>query len=105
MTEQTIKSISPLPLGLIMGLISAVMGLIVTIIFGIFYFPIIFNLESLPETINISGLPTLVGTITVILIPVIAFVTGFIQGLLTAVVYNFIAPRIGGIKLKFAEKQ
>ena len=102
MTEKAIKSISPIPLGLIMGVISGIMGLIATIIFGIFYFPIMSNLY-LPETINISTIPPLVGIITTILIPVIAFAVGFIQGLLTAVIYNFIAPRIGGIKIKFAE--
>ncbi len=103
MDEKTIKSISPLPLGLIMGAISGILGLIATIIFAIFYFPLMSSFYSQVETISLSAIPSVVGIITLVTIPVIAFVVGFIQGLLTAVIYNFIAPRIGGIKIKFKE--
>lgn len=39
-----------------------------------------------------------------VLIPIFAviggFIGGFIQGLIIAVLYNFLAPRIGGIKIR-----
>jgi hypothetical protein len=39
-----------------------------------------------------------------VLIPVFAtiggFIGGFIQGLIIAALYNFLAPRIGGIKVR-----
>jgi len=43
----------------------------------------------------------LLGALWVVVIPVVVFVVGFIQGLIVAVVHNFLAPRIGGIKLRF----
>lgn len=36
--------------------------------------------------------------------PIIMFVSGLIQGLIVAVLYNFLAPRIGGIKVYFQEE-
>ena len=47
---------------------------------------------------------TAFGGVLVVLIPIFAavggFIGGFIQGLIIAVLYNFLAPRIGGIKIR-----
>jgi hypothetical protein len=61
------------------------------------------NLYFLPETINVSKLLSVVEIISLVTIPIVAFTAGFIQGLLSAVTYNFIASRIDGIKIKFKE--
>ena len=106
MEEKTIKSISPVPFGLIMGVITGVRGLIFTVIFALFYFPLLSSLIPPPETVsvvNVSVLPSVFGIIALVAIPVMAFVGGFIQGFLIAVIYNFIAPRIGGIRIVFKE--
>jgi hypothetical protein len=36
--------------------------------------------------------------------PILGFIGGLIQGVIVAVLYNFLAPRIGGIKIRFKEE-
>jgi hypothetical protein len=107
MEEKTIKSISPVPFGLMMGAISGVIAFIVAILFALFYLPVITSVQSynpVPTTgIDLSGFLAAIGILMVIIVPIIGFIAGFIQGLLYAVIYNFLAPRIGGIKLRFEE--
>ena len=108
MGEKTIKSISPVSLGLMMGAISGIIVLIVAILLSVFYLPIIASVQSynpLPTTpaIDITGFLAAIGILMVIILPIIGFIAGFIQGLLYAVIYNFLAPRIGGIKMRFEE--
>ena len=108
MGEKTIKSISPVPFGLMMGAISGIIVFIVAILFAVFYLPAIATVQSynpVPTTpgINISGFLAAIGIFMVIILPIFGFIAGFIQGLLYAVIYNFLAPRIGGIKLRFEE--
>lgn len=106
MEEKTIKSISPVPLGLIMGSISAIAGLVATLLLAVFYLPFTYTLS---EAFNpVPGSPTTIlpSTMTIIIIiaiPIISFAVGFIQGFLSATIYNFLAPRIGGIKIKLEE--
>jgi len=92
-----------------LGCIGAVIGIIV----GIFYaavFGVLFSafLSNLPATSGgfmpgsgIFGL--FFGVAAVIIMPIAMFVGGLIQGALIAFIYNFLAPRIGGIKLQFKE--
>jgi hypothetical protein len=106
MEEKVIKSIPAVPLALMIGAISAVIALIVAVIFVPFwlYFT---NLAytSLPlETYSWgTGLFLGMGGFVIIIIPIGSFVVGFIQGLIVAVVYNFLAPRIGGIKVRLQD--
>jgi hypothetical protein len=37
------------------------------------------------------------------MMPIAGFIGGLIQGLIIAVLYNLLAPRIGGIRLRFKE--
>ena len=46
-------------------------------------------------------LDVLLGESAIIIFPIIAFIWGFLEGLIIAVIYNHLAPRIGGIKLSF----
>ena len=108
MEEKTIKSISPVPFGLMMGAISGVIAFIAAIFLALIYLPIIalgssFNPVPATPGIDISGFLAAIGILMVIIIPIIGFIAGLIQGLLYAVIYNFLAPRIGGIKLRFEE--
>ena len=94
MEEKTIKAIPAVPLGLMMGAISAVIAFIASIIMVLLMMP---ALTYAPGFEWIGFL----GALWVVVIPVVVFVVGFIQGLIVAVVHNFLAPRIGGIKLRF----
>jgi hypothetical protein len=40
----------------------------------------------------------------IVIMPILTFALGFIQGIIFAGLYNFLAPRIGGIKLNFEEE-
>jgi hypothetical protein len=105
MEEKTIKSVSPVPFGLMMGAITGVIGFIAAILLAVFYLPFILSSSYNPVAgvPGLSGFLAAIGILMVIIIPIIGFVAGFIQGLIYAVVYNFLAPRIGGIKLRFEE--
>jgi len=94
MEEKTIKSIPAVPLGLMMGAVSAVIAFIAAVIM------VLLMLPALTFTPGFEWVGAL-GALWVVVIPVVVFVAGFIQGLIVAVVHNFLAPRIGGIKLRF----
>ena len=94
MEDKTIKAISAVPLGLMMGTISAVLAFIASVIMVLFMMPSI-RLASGFEWIGGFG------ALLAVIIPITVFIVGFIQGLIVAVVYNFLAPRIGGIRLRF----
>jgi len=94
MEEKTIKAIPAIPLGLMMGAISAVIAFVAAIIM------VLVMLPALTYTPGFEWVGFL-GALWVVVIPVVVFVVAFIQGLIVAVVHNFLAPRIGGIKLRF----
>ena len=103
MEEKTLKSIAPVSLALMVGIISAIIGLIIGLIYaGIFsaVFSAIGNRVTEPFSVF-----TGIGGVFVVLIPLFSavggFICGFIQGLLVAVLYNYLAPKIGGIKVRF----
>jgi hypothetical protein len=94
MEEKTIKAIPAVPLGLMVGAISAVIAFVAAIIMVLFMMPFFRYAPGFEWVGGLGGLWALV-------VPIAAFIGGFIQGLIVAVVYNFLAPRIGGIKLRF----
>ena len=101
--EKTLKSIAPVSLALMMGIITAIIALIIGLIYAGVFATVMSSLSSLP-TVSTFPLSTAFGGIVAILIPVITtvagFIGGFIQGLLIAALYNFLAPRIGGVKVR-----
>lgn len=106
MTEKTIQSIRVVPFALMLGCINAVIGLILGVFYALF-FGTIFSLiptTAPPTGINLELLRIIFGATALIVMPVVGFVGGLIQGLLVAVLYNFFAPRIGGIKLRLKEE-
>ena len=98
-----------MPFALMLAVISTVIGLIAGLIMAGVFGAII---ASIPTT----GVPTtgtnttfapllsvLFGFGAVIMMPIAGFIGGLIQGLIIAVLYNLLAPRIGGIRLRFKE--
>jgi len=103
MEEKTVEAISAVPFAMMMGAIDAIIGLIIGIIFAIASTAM---LSMIPSTsgIDLTGFGILFGLGAIIIMPIAGFIGGLIQGLIIAVIYNFLAPRIGGIKLRFKEE-
>jgi len=100
---KTISSVSVIPFALMFGVISAIIGLVVGIIYAIVFGAIISTVPTTSTFFDISWLRVLFSVGAVVIMPIVGFVGGFIQGAIYAVLYNFLAPRIGGIQLRFKE--
>ena len=105
MNEKTIQSIPVMPFALMLACISAIIGLIIGIIYALVFSAIFSAISTIPSTgINLSFLQVLFGAGSIILGPILGFIGGLIQGLVYAALYNFLAPRIGGVKVRFKEE-
>jgi hypothetical protein len=103
MEEKTIIHIPAMPLAMMFGTIGTVIGLIGGLIAAGFWAAIASLATSVPGYQGPSPgiFQIFFGIGSIVLYPIMGFVTGLIQGLLYAVLYNFLAPRIGGIRLHF----
>jgi hypothetical protein len=106
MTENKIKTINripAMPLALMLGTIGAVFGLIGGFIAAAFWATIFQVATSSPSYTgpSLSYFGIFFGIGALITAPIAGFVSGLLQGLIVAVLYNWLAPRIGGIKLQF----
>ena len=107
MEEKTIQSISVLPLALMSGLIGAVIGLLIGIFYAVVFGAIFSTIPSSTlgtGVFDFGWFSIIFGVAAIIIMPIIGFIAGLIQGALVAVLYNFFAPRIGGIKFRFKEE-
>jgi len=93
--EKVIKAIPAVPFGLMMGAVSAVIAFIAAIVMVLFMMPYFTFARGFEWIAGLGGLWALV-------LPMAVFIVSFVQGLIIAVVYNFLAPRIGGIRLNLA---
>lgn len=104
MTVKTIQSVPVMPVALMLGCIGAVFGLIVGIFYALFFGAIFSLIPSTTQVnIDLTFFRIIFGIGARVIMPIVGFATGFIQGLLYAFLYNLFAPRIGGIKLRFKE--
>jgi hypothetical protein len=108
MEEKTLQSIRVLPLALMSGLIGTAIGLILGIFYAILFGAIFSAIP--PDTVttgifDFNLFRIIFGVAAIIVMPIIGFIVGLIQGALVAVLYNFFAPRIGGIKFRFKEER
>lgn len=105
MSEKTIQSVPVMPFALMLACIGAVIGLIVGIFYALFFGALFSLIPSAADIgIDLTFLRIIFGVGAVIVMPILCFIGGLIQGLLYAVLYNFLAPRIGGIRLRFKEE-
>jgi hypothetical protein len=105
MEEKTIQSIPVMPFALMLSCISAVIGLVVGIIYALIFGTILSGLpSSATGGFNLGWLSLILGVGAIIAMPILFFIFGLIQGIIYALVYNFLAPRIGGIRLRFKEE-
>ena len=99
MEEKTVKKINVATFATILGAISGMAGIIAGLIVAVLSSEISSLFPSLPERTVI--LDVLLGESAIIIFPIIAFIGGLIEGVIIAVINNFFAPRIGGIKIGF----
>ena len=104
MEEKTIQSIPVMPFALMNACLSAVIGLFVGVIYAVIFGAVFAAIPISTTGVNLTGLGIIFGAGALIVIPIIAFIGGLIGGLILTVVYNFLAPRIGGIKVRFKEE-
>ncbi|MGZ7135189.1 MAG: hypothetical protein ACXVHY_04880 [Methanobacterium sp.] len=83
------------------ALITAAVAAVIAFIFALIYGPYTGALLSINSAL--TGFLTAIGII--ILTPIAAFIGVFIVMALSAIFYNVLAPKIGGIKLNFANVQ
>jgi hypothetical protein len=101
MEEKTITRIPPMPFALMWGAISAIIGLIAGIIAAIFWASLFSWITTIPNYTGppLSAFGIIFGIGAVFIFPIAWFIVGLIQSLIFAALYNFLAPRIGGIRL------
>ena len=104
MEEKTIHSIAVMPFALMYACISAVIGLFIGIFYALMFGAIFASIpSSTTADFNLGWLSLIFGVGAIIIMPIISFIGGLIIAAIIALLYNFLAPRIGGIKLRFKE--
>jgi hypothetical protein len=106
MEEKTIARIPAIPLGLMLGAIGAAISLVFGAVFAVAWGSFISWVTSLPNYQGppLTGFGFIFGIGAVVTFPIMGFIGGFLQGLIFAVLYNFLAPRIGGIQVRFEQE-
>ncbi len=105
MNEKTIQSVPVMPFALMLGCIGAIIGLIIGVFYALFFGALF---SFIPDASQLGTgrtfLQIIFGVGAIVFIPIAGFVGGLVQGALYAWLYNFLAPRIGGIRLRFKEE-
>jgi Transmembrane domain of unknown function (DUF3566) len=108
-----VKEVESLPV-VSFALIISVIALILTFLAGIIWFIVgyaaLYNLSTLIISLNtnstavvnsVAGSITAMGALYLIIVwPIMAFIGTFIGAAIAAILYNVLAPRVGGIKLQ-----
>ncbi|MGZ4857691.1 MAG: hypothetical protein ACXVZU_04970, partial [Methanobacteriaceae archaeon] len=91
-----IKHIRATPFTLMNASIEAILAFIAAIIFVI-----AFGLVAafIPQLSALGGILALIGVAVIILAPLTAFFINIMFGFVLALLYNLVAPRVGGVKL------
>ncbi len=104
MTEKTIQSVPIMPFALMLACIGAVIGVAIGLFYALFFGTLFSLLPAASQTgVDRPLLQLIFGVGAIVVMPITGFVGGLIQGLLYAALYNFLAPKIGGIRVRFKE--
>ena len=100
MQEKIVKKIDVATFATTLGTFSGITGFIAGLIIAVLSSEIAVLFPTLTERTVI--LDVLLGESAIIILPIITFIGGFLEGLFFAVVYNYLVPKIGGgIKVSF----
>ncbi|MBM4241643.1 MAG: hypothetical protein FJ150_08300 [Euryarchaeota archaeon] len=94
-----IRSIPVVPFALITAAVLAVIMFIVGIIMTIFGGTMLAFLPTQQFGSVLAG-GAMMAVVFIIIVPIVYFIIGFIMYAILALIYNVLAPRIGGIKLE-----
>lgn len=114
-----IKSLPVVPFALILSVLSAIWAFIIGLVLAALLIPITTSLSTLIPIIgnavanstNMTAVPTgatvgaggvVIALMLIIGLPILVFIFAFIGHALAAIFYNFIIPRVGGIRLELA---
>lgn len=89
-----IKSVGVLSIGKLMGCAYALLGLLVGAIFTLL------ALVGALAGSGPGGIGVVFGVMTVIWLPILYGVLGFVGGVIGAAIYNVVASKLGGIELE-----
>jgi hypothetical protein len=81
--------------------LAKVVGVVYAVLFfiiGIFYGLGAGVAASAVPNFGVSGV--LLAILIIIVMPILGFITGFVESAIFALIYNWIVPRIGGIQVK-----
>jgi hypothetical protein len=105
MEERTLQSIPVMPFALMYACISAAIGFVIGIFYALIFGAMFASIPASTTTgLDFGWLGLFVGVGSVIIMPIISFIGGLIFAAITALVYNFLAPRIGGVKVRFKKE-
>lgn len=90
-----LKSVGPMSYAKIEAIISGIFGLIAGIIRAII------SISTTSSILPVSGIG--LGLVAIILYPVFYFIIGFVTTLFAALLYNWLAPRVGPIKITLSK--
>jgi hypothetical protein len=90
-------------LGVISAVIGLISGIIVALLFG--SMPSVIPTTATNQIIALEWFRILFSIGSIIIMPILGFAGGFIQGVIYAALYNFLAPKIGGIQLHFKTEE
>lgn len=100
MEQKTIKKIEVAPFAMTIGLIDAVLGLIIGIIAALFIGAFMSVMPFAGPYRMMAAGGGLVAVGAIIAYPIAFFIIGFISSAIMAILYNIVAPSVGGIKVE-----
>jgi len=103
MAEMTIRRFSVFSVAKIQGLLAFVIGLLIGIIYGLFFMIFGAAMSSLaPRDSQVMGGAgaIVIGLVIMIAVPVFYGILGFVGGAIGALVYNLAAGVVGGVRFE-----
>ena len=94
-----IKRIEPVSLGKILGVLYAIGGLVVGLLFALMSL-VIPGFANAPEQQTFPGWSLLFGVGAVVILPIFYGVLGFVGGIIGAALYNGLSKFVGGVVIQ-----
>lgn len=93
-----LRNINPVQFALVYGLIAAVFGLIIAIL----WLPFGAVMATMPGS---RAFGAGMGVLSIVVFPIFYFICGFIGGIITAALYNLVAGWTGGVEVTLETAQ